>query len=142
MTIARLIEGRQGEIVSCDSTTSVADAVRLLAERRIGAVPVFSGGRIVGIFSERDVVYQLAAHGPAMLERSVGEVMTSPAITVEPGTDVLDALGLMTRRRIRHLPVTQNEAVTGFVSIGDLVKYRIDRIESEAEAMRSYIQSA
>ena len=77
-----------------------------------------------------------------MLERSVGEVMTSPAITVEPGTDVLDALGLMTRRRIRHLPVTQNEAVTGFVSIGDLVKYRIERIVAEAEAMRSYIQSA
>ncbi|HEX4847955.1 MAG TPA: CBS domain-containing protein [Novosphingobium sp.] len=142
MTIARLIEGRSGDIVSCDTRTSVAEAVKILAEKRIGALPVFAGGKIAGIFSERDVVYQLAAHGPAMLEKTVGEVMTSPAITVDPATDVLDALGQMTRRRIRHLPVVEGEAVTGFVSIGDLVKYRIDRIVSEAEAMRSYIQSA
>ncbi|MFM5924986.1 MAG: CBS domain-containing protein [Novosphingobium sp.] len=142
MTIARLIEGRQGEIVGCETQTSVRDAVRLLAEKRIGALPVYAGGKIAGIFSERDVVYQLAEHGPAMLEKTVGEVMTSPPITVEPKTDVLDALGLMTRRRIRHLPVVEGETLAGFVSIGDLVKYRIDRIVAEADAMRSYIQSA
>ncbi|MCC6927176.1 CBS domain-containing protein [Novosphingobium sp.] len=142
MTIARLIEGRSGEVVSCDAAMRVGDAVRLLAEKRIGAMPVYSGGQLAGIFSERDVVYQLAAHGPAMLDKSVSEVMTSPPITVEPAADVLDALGLMTRRRIRHLPVVDGAAVVSFVSIGDLVKYRIERIESEAEAMRSYIQSA
>ncbi|WP_088310466.1 CBS domain-containing protein [Novosphingobium sp. B 225] len=142
MTIARLIEGHAPEIVSCDASASVREAVAMLAERRIGALPVYRDGVIAGIFSERDVVYQLAAHGPAMLEKTVGEVMTAPAITVDPATDVMDALGLMTRRRIRHLPVVQSGAVQGFVSIGDLVKYRIDRIESEAEAMRSYIQSA
>ena len=142
MTIARLIEGRSSEVVSCDAAMSVGEAVKLLAEKRIGAIPVFEQGRIAGIFSERDVVYQLAAHGPAMLDKTVGEVMTSPPITVEPATGVLDALGLMTRRRIRHLPVVENEAVCGFVSIGDLVKFRIDAIVSEAEAMRSYIQSA
>lgn len=142
MTIARLIEGRSMDIVSCSTGTSVAEAVKLLAEKRIGAVPVLAGSKVAGIFSERDVVYQLAEHGPAMLEKSVGEVMTSPPITVEPGSDVLDALGLMTRRRIRHLPVMQGETLVGFVSIGDLVKYRIERIVAEAEAMRSYIQSA
>jgi len=142
VTIARLIEGRTTDIVSCDASTSVREAVAILAERRIGALPVYSNGRIAGIFSERDVVYQLAAHGPVMLERSVGEVMTAPAITVDRATGVLEALGLMTRRRIRHLPVVDGERVIGFVSIGDLVKYRIERIESEAEAMRSYIQSA
>lgn len=142
MTIARLIEGRCGDVITCDAAMSVGDAVKLLAEKRIGALPVFSGGRIAGIFSERDVVYQLAAHGPAMLDKTVGEVMTSPPITVDPQSGVLDALGLMTRRRIRHLPVVDGEAVVSFVSIGDLVKYRIERIESEAEAMRSYIQSA
>lgn len=142
MTIARLIEGRSHDLVTIDAGASVREAVALLAERRIGALPVFNGGNIAGIFSERDVVYQLAAHGPAMLDKTVGEVMTAPAITVDPATDVMDALGLMTRRRIRHLPVVQSGAVKGFVSIGDLVKYRIDRIESEAEAMRSYIQSA
>ncbi|MCZ8325695.1 MAG: CBS domain-containing protein [Sphingomonadaceae bacterium] len=142
MTIARLIEGRSGPIMSIDVHASVREAVALLAEKRIGALPVLKGGAIAGIFSERDVVYRLAAVGPAMLDGPVGDVMTAPAITVDPATEVLEALGLMTRRRIRHLPVVRDGAMIGFVSIGDLVKYRIERIESEAEAMRSYIQSA
>ena len=142
MTIARLIEGRSTEIVGCETGTSVREAVALFASRRIGAVPVLENGEIVGIFSERDVVRQLAEHGPEMLDGPVGAVMTAPAITVEPGTGVMDALGLMTRRRFRHLPVVQGGRMIGFVSIGDLVKYRIERIEAEAEAMRSYIQSA
>ena len=138
MTIARLIEGRSGEIVACDTQTSVRDAVRMLAERRIGALPVYSGGKVAGIFSERDVVYKLAEQGPAMLDKTVGDVMTSPPITVSPSTDILEALGLMTRRRIRHLPVMEGEAIKGFVSIGDLVKYRIEQIQSEAAALRDY----
>ena len=142
MTIARLIEGRSGEIVSCSTSTSVGEAVKILAEKRIGALPVLEGGKVAGIFSERDVIYQLAAHGPAMLDKPVGEVMTSPAITVAPSNGVLEALGLMTRRRIRHLPVVEGEAIRGFVSIGDLVKYRIEGMAAEAEAMRSYIQGA
>ena len=142
MTIGRLLEGRKAEVITCDAALSVREAVAILAERRIGAMPVFSGGQIAGIFSERDVVYQLAANGPAMLNQPVGEYMTSPAITVDLQSAVMDALGLMTRRRIRHLPVVDGTTVVGFVSIGDLVKYRIDRIEQEAEAMRSYIQSA
>jgi CBS domain-containing protein len=142
MTIARVIEGREATLISCDVSTSVRDAVTLLAERRIGAVPVFDCGKIVGIFSERDVIYQLQSHGPAMLDRLVGEVMTAPAITIDPDTAVLDAMGMMTRRRIRHLPVVRGDAVVGFVSIGDLVKHRIDHIVAEADAMRNYIQSA
>jgi CBS domain-containing protein len=142
MTIARLIEGRGADLVSCTIATPVRDAVNLLAERRIGALPVFDGDSIVGIFSERDVIYQLRNFGTAMLDRPVGDVMTAPAITVDPQTGVLEALGMMTRRRVRHLPVVQGSAVVGFVSIGDLVKYRIDHIEAEAEAMRNYIQTA
>ena len=142
MTIARMIEGRSGEIVSCEASANVSEAVKLLAEKRIGALPVYQDGTIVGIFSERDVVYQLAAHGPAMLEKTVGEVMTSPPITIEKSSGVLDSLALMTRRRIRHLPVVDGGQICGFVSIGDLVKYRIETIEADAQAMRSYIQSA
>lgn len=140
MTIARLISDRDGALITCQTTNSVAEAIRLLAEKRIGALPVMEGGKVAGIFSERDVVYQLAAHGPAMLDKKVGEVMTAPAITVERQSGVLDALGLMTRRRIRHLPVVEGGNMVGFVSIGDLVKYRIEGIVAEAEAMRSYIQ--
>lgn len=142
MTIARLIEGRSGPIISIESTASVGEAVALLAEKRIGALPVMQGGAIVGIFSERDVVYGLARQGGAMLDGPVGAAMTAPVITVDPQTEVLEALGLMTRRRVRHLPVVRGGAMIGFISIGDLVKYRIERIESEAQAMRSYIQSA
>ena len=142
MTIARLIEGREGSVFSIAADSTVREAVELLAEKRIGAVPVLDGGAIAGIFSERDVVYQLRQYGPAMLDKAVREVMTAPAITVVKGAEVLSALALMTRRRIRHLPVVEDGRMIGFVSIGDLVKYRIDRIESEAEAMRSYIQMA
>ena len=142
MTIARIIEGKNQDIVSCETGTTVEEAARMLAARRIGAMPVFEDGRIVGIFSERDVLYCLAQAGSGALLRSVGEVMTKPAITVGPETEVMEALSLMTRRRIRHLPVEREGQVVGFVSIGDLVKYRIDLIEAEAEQMREYIRTA
>ena len=142
MTIGRLIEGRDAAVLTCSTDTTVSDAVAMLAEHRIGALPVTEGDMLAGIFSERDVVYRLREFGPAVLSRTVGEVMTAPAVTVEPETTVLAALSLMTRRRIRHLPVMREGAMVGFVSIGDLVKQRIDQIEREAEAMRSYIQMA
>ncbi len=142
MTIARLIEGRTGTIITCDADASVREGVALLAERRIGAMPVMENGRIAGVFSERDVIRQLQALGPAMLDRKLRDVMTSPAVTVEPETSVLAALGLMTRRRIRHLPVMRDGEMIGLVSIGDLVKSRIEHVESEAEALRTYIQTA
>jgi CBS domain-containing protein len=142
MTIARLIASKDGAILTCDAAMTVREAVALLAERRIGALPVLHDGAIAGIFSERDVVYKLQEHGPDVLDRTVAEVMTSPAVTVEPETAVLSALGLMTRRRIRHLPVVQDGKMIGFVSIGDLVKNRIDQMASETEALRAYIQTA
>jgi CBS domain-containing protein len=140
MTIARLIEGRSTDIVGCTVGMKVRDAVTLLAERRIGALPVMDGHAIAGIFSERDVIYRLHEHGPAVLDMAVGQVMTSPAITVDPATPVLEALGLMTRRRIRHLPVLVGGRMAAFISIGDMVKYRIDHIQGEADALRDYIQ--
>ena len=142
MTIARLIEGRSDTVFSTTTTTPVRDAVAQLDSRRIGAMPVFDGAGVAGIFSERDVIHQLAARGPAMLDLLVSDVMTAPAISVTPDTGVLEALGLMTRRRIRHLPVMQTGKFVAFISIGDLVKYRIDHISTEAEALRSYIQMA
>lgn len=142
MTIARLIQGRSIPIVTCSERTPVREAIAVLAEKRIGALPVIADNRVVGIFSERDVVYGLREQERAFLDRMVGEVMTAPAITVAPGTPVLEALGLMTRRRIRHLPVVEGDEVVAFVSIGDLVKYRIDIVSSEAEALRSYITTA
>jgi CBS domain-containing protein len=142
MTIAAILAGRTGEVISISSDTRVSEAIALLAERRIGALPVLEGEQVVGIFSERDVIYCLAREGAGALSRPVAEVMTAPAQTVGPEQSVLGALSLMTRRRFRHLPVVEHDRLVGFVSIGDLVKHRIDRIEAEAAAMRDYILSA
>lgn len=142
MTIARLIAGTDQQIVHCSPRQTVSEAAGLLAERRIGALPVLDKERVSGIFSERDLLYCVARHGEGALGLTVGEVMTAPAITVSPDTAVLEALDLMTRRRIRHLPVIERGRLAAFVSIGDLVKYRIDLAESEARQMREYIRTA
>lgn len=142
MTIAAVIKGREGQVISIDGDSRVGEAVRLLAEKRIGALPVVKDGKVAGIFSERDVIYCIASAGAAALDKTVAEVMTAPARSVDPDQSVLGALSLMTQRRFRHLPVVDSaESLVGFVSIGDLVKYRIDRIEAEAAAMRDYIQA-
>jgi CBS domain-containing protein len=142
MSVKAILQTKGASVLSITSEASVAEAVTMLAKHRIGALPVINDGAVLGIFSERDVVYGLAKEGAAALERPVSEVMTTPAMTVDSDCAVLGALSLMTRRRIRHLPVVDAEGLVGFISIGDLVKHRIEKIESEAEAMRRYIQSA
>jgi CBS domain-containing protein len=142
MTIAEVIRNKGSEVETIAADAALFDAVRKLGEKRIGALPVLEGGRITGIMSERDVIYCLRDHGPEVLDWPVSRVMSSPAITADPDTDVLSAHALMTQRRIRHLPVLDGGEIRGIVSIGDLVKYRMERIEAEAEAMRTYIQSA
>ncbi len=142
MSVKAILQTKGASVLSITSEASVAEAVAMLAKHRIGALPVINGGEVLGIFSERDVVYGLAKEGAAALERPVSEVMTTPAMTVDSDCAVLAALSLMSLRRIRHLPVVDSDGLVGFISIGDLVKYRIEKIESEAEAMRSYIQSA
>lgn len=141
MTVGRIIEGRDA-VLTCNVSNTVSEAIGILAERRIGAMPVFDGETLAGMFSERDVIYRLHEFGPDILQRPVGHVMTTPPLTVEPETPVLTALAMMTQRRFRHLPVVQGGRMIGMVSIGDLVKYRIDKVESEAAAMREYIQMA
>lgn len=143
MKIARIIAPRsRADIITVTVDTPMREAVALLADKRIGALPVMDGERVEGIFSERDVVYRLASEGEACLARPVGEVMTSPAISVEPEALLDHALGLMTKRRIRHLPVCEGGSFMGFISIGDLVKARIEQVEREASELRSYIQTA
>jgi len=139
MTINAILGSKGGDVFSVECDTLVHDVVARLATHRIGALPVIKDGKVVGIVSERDIVYRLASDGAAMLEWTVDKVMTTPAITIEGGLNVLVALSMMTKRRVRHLPVLEGDAIVGFVSIGDLVKYRIEKIEQEAEAMRSYI---
>jgi CBS domain-containing protein len=141
MTVGRFVSDLRGPIVQVCTSDSVADVVKILAERRIGCVPVVDDGAVVGIFSERDLVYGVARSGPSLLSQPVSAVMTSPPVTVTADVPIISALSLMTRRRIRHLPVMEGARMVAFVSIGDLIKWRIDQIETEASAMRDYIQA-
>lgn len=143
MTIARIIANRaSADIIACDCTTPVAEVVQTLASKRIGALPVLREGNVVGIVSERDIIYRLADHGGACLAQPVEDIMTSPAVTVEPATTVDEALSMMTRRRFRHFPVVENGQLIAFISIGDLVKHKMDAVQHEAEALRHYITVA
>ena len=142
MTITAILQGKGRDVTQVRSSDTVLSAVRLLSEKRIGCVPVVDDGRVMGIFSERDLVHHVARDGAAVLEWPVREVMTAPAITTDDKTPVIHCLSLMTKKRVRHLPVVVDGTLVGLVSIGDLVKFRIDSIESEAAALRDYIQSA
>ena len=141
MTIAAILQSKGSEVLTVGCNAVVRDVVALLADRKIGAVPVLRDGDVAGIMSERDIIYRLRSDGAEILDWTVEQIMTAPAIAVEPTTEIMSALSLMTRRRIRHLPVIENRQLIGLVSIGDLVKHRMDKIESEAAAMLTYIQS-
>jgi CBS domain-containing protein len=142
MTIQAILAGKGHDVATIRADATLSEAVSSLGEKRIGALPVVEDGAVVGIISERDVIYCLRDRGADVLHWPVSKVMTAPAITVDTSTSILSALAMMTQRRIRHLPVLDRGELAGIVSIGDLVKFRIERIEQEAEAMRTYIQSA
>jgi CBS domain-containing protein len=142
MTIASVLRDKGSAVETIAADATLYDAVRRLGEKRIGALPVVESSRIVGIISERDIIYCLRDQGPDVLNSKVEQVMSSPAITADSEMSVLSALALMTQRRIRHLPIVEGGRLRGLVSIGDLVKHRMERIEAEADAMRQYIQSA
>jgi CBS domain-containing protein len=142
VTIQAILADKGRDVSTIEAGAKLSQAVARLGEKRIGALPVLEDERVLGIISERDVIYCLREHGSDVLDWPVSRVMTSPAITAELSTTVLAAMATMTQRRIRHLPVVSGGRLVGIVSIGDLVKHRMERIEEEAEAMRSYIQSA
>lgn len=142
MIIEQILNDKGREVVTLLADNTLREAAKLLDERRIGAIVTLdAAGEIVGVLSERDIVRQVARHGAEALEMPVGSAMTRAVITIRAEADVDEALQLMTDRRIRHLPVVRNERLTGFVSIGDLVKWKIAKTEAEAEAMKSYLSS-
>ena len=114
MTIQIILDGRSGDIFSCSAETTVTEAVEILAEKRIGAMPVLDGDRVAGIFSERDVLHCIREHGHAGMDKTVGDVMTADVISVDSKKSAIGALSLMTKRRIRHLPVVDDDKLVGF----------------------------
>lgn len=142
MAIASILKDKGGAIIAASPSQSVAEVVALLCTHRIGAVIVMEDGEVAGVLSERDIVRGLNEQGAAILQRPARDIMTTEVITVAPSESVTAALSRMTRRRIRHLPVLDGGEVHGVVSIGDLVKARIDEAVREAESLKDYIAHA
>ena len=139
--LSSILAQKGSEVATVKADVSLGVAAAQLTEHRIGALVVVDGsGAVAGILSERDLVHGLAAQGSAMIDQPVASIMTAEVITATRATSVLTALAVMTRKRVRHLPVVEDGALLGIVSIGDLVKHRMERIEAEAVAMRTYIQ--
>lgn len=140
MSVAMILKDKGGGLVSARPGDTVAAVCRLLAGHGIGAVLVLNpDGGIAGILSERDVVRGLAQHGIALLERTADLLMTRNVMVCSPADTVEDVMHVMTKRRIRHLPVVEEGRLVGMISIGDVVKRRIAATELEAEALRQYI---
>jgi CBS domain-containing protein len=139
MRIADVLRGKGSSVATVAPTATVGELVAALAEHNVGALPVIDSGRLVGIVSERDVVRRLHLGGAGLLQLRVSDIMTSGVTTCTPGDKVADLARIMTERRFRHMPVLENDKLIGIVSIGDLVKARIDLLETEREQLQSYI---
>lgn len=139
MRIADVLRSKGSEVATVGPSATVADLIGQLATHNVGALPVVDGGRLIGIVSERDVVRRLHVGGPGLLSVAVADIMTTGVTTCEPSDNVAQLAAVMTSGRFRHLPVVSDGMLVGIVSIGDLVKARIDLLESEREQLQSYI---
>ena len=143
MQISQLLRRKDREVATIDGTESVRAALGMLAEKGIGALVVSSDGqRIDGIVSERDVARGLHSRGAGLLTEPVSTVMTSEVHTCAPGASVHDLAQTMTDHRVRHVPVVEDGVLIGIVSIGDVVKARLDELEEERKQLVDYIQTA
>ena len=139
MSVAAILKHKTGDVASVAPEATVADIATILSDRRIGAVLVLEAGRLAGIVSERDIVHRLAKHGAAALDMTASQVMTRHLQTATPHTSVGDAMAMMTAGRFRHLPVLEGYALVGIISIGDVVKARIDAQENEVDSLKAYV---
>jgi CBS domain-containing protein len=142
MTVRAILDSKGHQIQSVEPEDRLAAAIKILSERKIGAVLVMSKGRIEGILSERDIVRVLGERGAAVLDEPVSVVMTRKVISCKQTDTVAAIMEMMTLGKFRHLPVVEADRVVGLISIGDIVKWRVREYEAEQEAMRDYIKTA
>ena len=143
MNVQEILSVKGRDVVTIEPNANLAAAAKLLAERRIGAVVVTGpAARIVGILSERDIVHVLAERGIDALEMQVSEAMTRKVTTCSPSDTISSIMERMTAGKFRHVPVLEQNRLTGIISIGDVVKHRLMEMENEQAALRNYIQTA
>lgn len=140
-TVSQLLQVKGGSVLSVAPGTSVFDALKLMAEKNVGALLVMEDGRLCGIMSERDYARKVILLGKSSYELAVRDIMSDKVVTVTPGQSVDDCMALMNSRRIRHLPVMDGERIIGVLSIGDLVKAVIESQEQTIRQLESYIHN-
>lgn len=140
VSVKAILEAKGRDVVTTGGNTTVAEAAKILNENRIGAIVVVGpGGKISGIFTERDVVNAVAKHGQECLDKPIASMMTAKVHRCREDTTTDELMELMTMRRFRHVPVEEKGKLSGIISIGDVVKWRIREIELEAEQIKAYI---
>ena len=143
MTVRRILAGKGRDVVTISPDHTLHDAVRLLCDRRLGALVVSDGrGAVAGIISERDIVRSLASRGPNALNEPVSRSMTEDVVTTTDSATIQSVMSEMTAGRFRHLPVIEDARLAGIISIGDVVKHRLAEMEDEQQALREYIATA
>jgi CBS domain-containing protein len=143
MTVEHILLEKGRDVATIAPQRSLADAARMLSEKRIGAVVVADGpDKVLGILSERDIVRAIARGGSGALDHAIADHMTRDVVTCTGNSAVNELMELMTERKFRHVPVVENGRLSGIVSIGDVVKHRVAEIEAEHQAMREYIATA
>jgi CBS domain-containing protein len=140
-TVSQLLQGKGGGVLSVTPESSVFAALKLMAEKNVGALLVMNGDALRGIMSERDYARKVILLGKSSHELAVRDIMSDKVVSVTPQQTVDDCMGLMTGRRIRHLPVLDNGRVVGVLSIGDLVKAVIEMQQQTIQQLESYIHS-
>lgn len=139
MLVSDILKSKGSNVVSAPPSLRVADAARLLAEKRIGSILILDRGEVAGILSERDIVRALATEGSACLDGPASRLMTARVVTCEPSQTIADVMELMTTGRFRHVPVIDGGAVAGMISIGDVVKWRLEEAQEEVRQMAAYV---
>jgi CBS domain-containing protein len=143
MNVQSILEAKGHDVVTTRPETSIADVCRLLQRRRIGAVPVVDdAGTILGILSERDMVAGLSEHGVAVVGLTAAQLMTRQVRHCHPDDSIGEIMAVMTNRRVRHLPVIDEGRLCGLISIGDVVKARLDETALEVDSLRQYVMEA
>jgi CBS domain-containing protein len=142
MTVRAILDTKGHQVITVSPDSKLSAVVKILSERRIGAVLVMSGQRVEGILSERDVVRVLGERGAGVLDEPVRAVMTAKVITCRQADTVGAIMEVMTTGKFRHLPVVENDRLVGLISIGDVVKWRVAEYEREQEALHDYIKTA
>jgi CBS domain-containing protein len=140
-TIRQLLEGKSGGLCTIGPNASVLDALKLMAEKNIGALLVVENDKLVGMLSERDYARKVILQGKSSHDTPIKEIMTAGVVCVQPGNTVEECMALMTDKRVRHLPVVENEKLLGVLSIGDLVKETISEQQFMIKQLESYIHS-